>query len=99
MKKVSRTIIEAQKFVLKSPDGKVKAILDASSKEVSPRLVMYGKKGEARLAMGIIQDNVALVQIYDKKEKAQIVIHVAGSGLPRIEFYDRKRKLVWAVPQ
>ena len=99
MKKVSRTIIEAQKFVLKSPDGKVKAILDASSKEVTPRLVMYGKNGEVRLGIGILHDNVALVQIYDKKEKAQVVIHVPGLGLPRIEFYDKKRNLVWAVPE
>ena len=99
MKKVNRAIIEAQKFILKSPDGKVKAILDASSKKATPRLVMYGKNGEVRLAIGILHDNVALVQIYDKKEKAQVVIHVAGSGLPRIEFYDKKRKLVWAVPE
>ncbi|MFQ5987098.1 MAG: hypothetical protein ACE5KQ_07050 [Thermoplasmata archaeon] len=86
--------IEAERFVVKDANGKVRAELGMAG--YGPALVLYDGDGTRRAALGIAQKGPALF-IFDTAEKRRAAFGVGEKG-PALALYDGNGKTLFFKP-
>jgi len=80
------TVVEAEKFILRAPNGRVSAELSEESNE-GPEFDLFDQAGKRRIGMGLRLDDSSFVTLYDQYGKRRIDLHVLDDGEPGFEFY------------
>lgn len=61
-------VVEAQRFVLKNVEGKVRAEL-STARNNEPKLWFYGEDGKRRIEVSLLSDGTAGVWLLDRQER------------------------------
>jgi hypothetical protein len=77
----------AERFVLKDPQGVVRAHL-ASKKDGSPELALFDAKGNRRVTMNSTADNTSSIDFHDKGE-VRLSMSTSSDGASVLSFLDR----------
>jgi hypothetical protein len=80
------TVVEAKKFILRAPNGRISAELSQESDE-GPEFDFFDQAGKRRIGMGLWLDDTSFVTLYDQYGKRRIDLHVLDDGEPGFEFY------------
>lgn len=80
-------IVEAQKFVLKDAEGRVRVELGPGDTDRSIALRFRDEVGAPRLALGIENDSSLLV-LSDRTGRPRVGVVTLGDGAPGLTFYD-----------
>ncbi|HEV8587203.1 MAG TPA: hypothetical protein VGT02_19750 [Methylomirabilota bacterium] len=80
-------IVEAQKFVLKDAEGRVRAELGPSDTEKQIALRFKDEIGSPRLTLGVEGESSLLV-LSDKSGRPRIGMVTLAEGVPGLTFYD-----------
>jgi hypothetical protein len=80
------TVVEAEKFILRAPNGRVSAELSEESNE-GPEFDFFDQAGKRRIGMGLLLDDTSFVILYDQYGKRRIDLHVLDNGEPGLDFY------------
>ncbi|HEY7675583.1 MAG TPA: hypothetical protein VIG69_00825 [Candidatus Methylomirabilis sp.] len=83
---VGRTV-EAEQFVLRSADGKVRAVLHTRA-DGSPHLDFRDAAGNARASLGMLGD-VAGLSLTEAAGNGGVILHTQADGRPSLTFTDR----------
>src|SRR6266852_3545967 len=69
---VEKTILEAEKFALRTPDGKVRAAL-AARDDATPSLALYDDDGTARADLALSAEGLHALQLEDKGQPRAVL--------------------------
>lgn len=83
-------IVEAEKIVLKDPEGKTRAIWGPSQEE-RYSLAFYDTNGRGRLVLGVDETGPNL-GLMDTGETPRIILTMTLKGYPALSFLDTNRK-------
>jgi len=90
-------VVEAEKFVLRDAEGKVRAELGFRDGE--PGLVLRDGQGKPRTRLAVLADGSSSITLYDKEGTGRAVLRVKPDGEPQVDFQDKHGKVRAGLPR
>lgn len=84
--------VEAESFLLRSSDGKIRAALSTSSNALAA-LMMADDKGTPRIFMSIGADGAPDLALADASGTQRVLLTSLPNGTPSLGMYDAEKKL------
>ncbi len=89
--------VEAREFILKSADGKQRAVLGVNA-DGSPGLVLIDANEKTRAALIVGPDGAPFLSLYDADGKVRESLGVEANGSPYLGLCDADGKIIWTAP-